>query len=676
MLLSSIKAKIFFALVLIVAAVAGVVMSSSQRAVETTVVQTEERALDNALHLVEENIRGRYRTLLKDKVMTVQSRKQQLRDFDRVVLATLDGFAGMADAGRITEEEAQRLALRWLSRVVPAEGGYVFAYDAGNRALVYPEAEMLGADLGGFTDFKGRSVVNAAREEATRYGDTFLTYNWKEVGGTELKPQYGHFVPYRRWGWMIGSTGDVRAVEEAVSRQLGLLEDELREILPRIRMAGDGVVFLFGGDGRFVVPPAGKAAGIVTAPVIDRLKALARGGEAGGAVAGFVSAEGDRLQGRAIHLKALDWYVAALASEDAMEAPAIALIRGQAVIFAGALAVALLLAYLFAHRITRPLDRLAAYAKAIPETDFTRERSEGAAARSLPVERRDEIGRLAGAFVFMEESLHRNVRSLMEATSARQLIEGELNVARDIQMGLLPKLFPAFPDRPEIDLFSVLESAKEVGGDLFDYYFLDEHQLCFTIGDVAGKGVPAALFMAITKTLIKAAAEKNTDPAVMIDKVNDDLSRDNPNCIFVTLLIGILDVRTGEVRYANAGHNPPAVLRAEGAGEGRAVEMLRAISGPAAGVMDGLAYTALETRLSPGDILLLYTDGVTEAMDGAGSLYGERRLLAVATGTGADGDARTAVRRIMADVRAHAGGAEQSDDITILAIRYRGPTSA
>ena len=127
MFLSSIRAKIFFALVLIVAIVAGVVMSSSQQAVETTVVRTEERAVRNALHLVEENIRGRYRTLLKDKVLTVQSRKQQLRDFDRLVLTMLDGFAAMADAGRVTEEEAQGLALDWLSRMVPAKGGYVFA---------------------------------------------------------------------------------------------------------------------------------------------------------------------------------------------------------------------------------------------------------------------------------------------------------------------------------------------------------------------------------------------------------------------------------------------------------------------------------------------------------------------------------------------------------------------
>lgn len=679
MFLSSIRAKIFFALVLIVAIVAGVVMSSSQQAVETTVVRTEERAVRNALHLVEENIRGRYRTLLKDKVLTVQSRKQQLRDFDRLVLTMLDGFAAMADAGRVTEEEAQGLALDWLSRMVPAKGGYVFAYDVDDRALVYPEAEMVGADLGGFKDFKGRSVVRAARDEAARYGDTFLTYNWKELGGVELKPKYGHFVLYRRWDWMIASTGDVGEVEEAVSRQLALLEDELREILPLIRMAGDGVVFLFEGDGRFVVPPAGKAAGLVTGPVLERLKALARGGGEGAAdTARFVSAGGEHLQGRAIHLKSLDWYVAALASNDAMQAPALALVRRQAFIFAGVLAAGLLLAYLFAHRIARPLDRLAAYAKAVPATDFTQDRGGAGPSRTLPVERRDEIGRLAEAFVFMEESLHRNVRSLMEATSARQRIEGELNVARDIQMGLLPKLFPAFPDRPEIDLFSVLESAKEVGGDLFDYYFLDEHRLCFTIGDVAGKGVPAALFMAITKTLIKAAAEKDTDPAAMIGKVNDDLSRDNPNTIFVTLVIGILDVRTGEIRYANAGHNPPAVLRAGVGGEAggrRTVEMLRAISGPAAGVMDGLPYDGLETRLSPGDVLLLYTDGVTEAMDGDGVLYGEARLLDILAGTGTEGEARPAVRRVMADVRAHAAGAEQSDDITILAIRYRGPPS-
>lgn len=662
----SIRTKIFLAVLTVLSAVAGVVMTSSRQPVEEAVLRAEERAVANVLALVEANIRGRYRTLLKDKVQAVQTRKKAFRDFDRVVLEALDGFAAQAERGAVDEGEARRLALDWLSRIRPVGGDFVFAFDADGRALVHPGGAPAGPDLSGLRDFKGRNVAAAARDEARRYREAYLTFAWAEPGGG-TGTRFGHFVPYPRWDWIVGSVGDIGDVEAQVARQLDLLIAELSATLPDIAMAGRGIVFVFDGRGKFVVAPRKAAAGMATPDVLRRLRALAEdGGRRGDSI--LIAGDGEVLEGRATHLKALDWYVAGAASRDAMRAPARELVARQALIFVATLALGLLLAYLFADRISRPLNRLALYAKALPAIDFTAAGAGGDLSSRLPVHRRDELGRLAEAFVFMEGSLHRNVRSLMEATAARQRIEGELGVARDIQLGMLPKLFPPFPDRPEIDLHAVLVSAKEVGGDLFDYYFLDDRRLCFTIGDVAGKGVPAALFMAVTKTLIKAAAEREPDPAAMLARANDEVSRDNPNAIFVTLLIGILDIATGEIRYANAGHNPPVVMRGDGA-----TELLRPISGPAAGVMEDIDFAPLGTRLAPGDTLLLYTDGVTEAMDTDGVLYGMERLLSrLDLGTAAGSEAL--VNDILADVKAHAGNAEQSDDITILALRFRGMT--
>lgn len=670
--LHSIKTRIFLAVTLILAAVAGVVMTASQRAVETAMVETEARSIDNILALVEENIRGRWRTLLQSKVATVQDAKRVFADFDRTVTETLDSFGNMADAGMVSEGEARSLALMWLSRTRPVAGDYLLAFDARNRALVTPDAEMIGTDIARFTDFKGRSVVEAAREEAGRYGDAYLTFRWPAPDGGGLVEKYGHFVRHDRWGWVIGSVGDVGAVEAEVHRQVERLEAELGDILSDVRMAGRGFMVVFDDAGRFMVPPRPQMAAALDEATRDALRTLGREA-ADGATLPLSAPDGEALEARATYIEGLDWTVAAIASRDAMQAPAEALVSRQAAIFAVALAVGLLIAYAFAHQLTRPLEKLAAWAKTVPETDFSGEARTGSAAAvaDLPVERRDEIGRLAQAFAFMDESLFRNVRSLMEATSARERIEGELNVARDIQMGLLPKTYPAFPDRPEIDLHSVLVSAREVGGDLFDYFFLDDHRLCFTIGDVAGKGVPAALFMAIAKTLIKAAAERDDDPAAMLTKVNGDLSRDNPNAIFVTLLICILDIRTGEVWYGNGGHNPPAILRADGT-----VEVLRGLSGPAVGVMEDMPYAPLDTRLAPGDALVLYTDGVTEAMDPADTLYGEPRLLDLLGRAGPCRDSGALVAGIMDDVRVHAAGAEQSDDITILVLAYRGARPA
>lgn len=668
--ITSIKTRIFVAVAVLLAAIAGLVMTASRQSVLDTMMENEERNLRNTLDLVEANIRGRYRTLLKDKVRTVQSSKEGLRAFDAVVTETLDQFAAMADNGQVSDAEAQRLARAWLAGLTPVGGDYVFAFGPDDRALVYPERELLNTDLSRFTDVKGRSVVQAAREEALRYGETVLTYEWKAVGDAGLKPKYGHFVPYHRWGWIVASVGDVGAVRAQVETQMAQLVAELRETLPQVTTAGGGSVFILAGDGGFVVPPVAGAASDAVDGIQRRLRALAQADAAEHdreTILTVDTPDGDTLEARARYIRALGWTIATISSRDALRAPAEALVTRQAIVFGGALAVGLVLAYVFAHRIGQPLTRLAEHARALARTDFSASRQDGEAAQGLPVHRRDEVGQLAQAFVSMTDSLHDNVRSLMDATSARERIEGELNVARDIQLGLLPKVFPAFPERPEIDLCSTLVSAKEVGGDLFDYYFLDEHHLCFTIGDVAGKGVPAALFMAITKTLIKAAAERDADPAVMMNKVNDDLSQDNPNSIFVTLFIGILDVRTGTVRYANGGHNPPAILRRSGE-----VELLRARSGPAAGVMDGLDYASLESRLGDGDMLFLYTDGVTEAMNRGGVLYGDPRLFDLLAEVDPAAESATVVRRVMADVRAHADGAEQSDDITILALRYAG----
>lgn len=670
MSLTSIKTRIFLAVAVLLAVIAGLVMTASRQAVNSAMIQSEERAIDNTLALIEANIQGRYRTLLKDKVRTVQTRKEGLHDFDQVVSETLDQFAGMADDGLVSDAQARQLALSWLSDVQPVMGDYVFAFDADNRAVVYPDADLRGADLTTFTDVKGRSVVKAAREEALSYGSTYLTYEWKKQGSDVLVPKYGHFIPYRRWDWIIASVGDVGEVRTQVNLQLSQLIDELTRTLPDITMGGDGFVFLFDSDGAFVVPPAGDQQQDVAPEVIRRLAALAHDTTpaTGRGILTFTGSDGDTMEGRATYIRALDWYVATVSSRDAMRAPAEALLTQQAILFAGALAGGLLLAYLFAHRIGEPLTRLAGYAKALSETDFTAEAPKRVTAKDLPVNRRDEVGRLAEAFIFMQTSLYTNVRSLMNATAAREKIEGELNVARDIQLGLLPKLVPAFPGRPEIELASALVSAKEVGGDLYDYYFLDDEHLCFTIGDVAGKGVPAALFMAISKTLIKAAAEKGAEPATMLDKINNDLSQDNPNSIFVTLFVGILNVRSGDIHYVNAGHNPAAIMRNDGS-----VEILRARSGPAAGIMDGLEYTPLRTQVAPGETFVLYTDGVTEAMNHANVLYGDDRLFNLLEETSNAVGAETIVKRIMADVRSHAGDAEQSDDITILTLRFIGP---
>jgi sigma-B regulation protein RsbU (phosphoserine phosphatase) len=262
-------------------------------------------------------------------------------------------------------------------------------------------------------------------------------------------------------------------------------------------------------------------------------------------------------------------------------------------------------------------------------------------------------------------------RSMDELQAAYQIIKGhkermeeELNVGHDIQMSMLPLEFPAFPDRSEFALDALLEPAREVGGDFYDFFFIDEDRLCIVVGDVSGKGVPAALFMAVTKTMIKTRAIDDSSPASIVTRVNDELSADNPASMFVTLFIAIADVRSGEFRYANAGHNPPYLLRTDGK-----LECLDQRHGPIVGAVEGMTFAEDRGRLGKNDTLLIFTDGVTEAMDPSENIYSEARLEAFIKGQNVEPEHLT--KSILGDVERHADGADQADDITILAFRLK-----
>jgi sigma-B regulation protein RsbU (phosphoserine phosphatase) len=259
-------------------------------------------------------------------------------------------------------------------------------------------------------------------------------------------------------------------------------------------------------------------------------------------------------------------------------------------------------------------------------------------------------------------------RSMDELNRAYGLIkrqkdrmEDELNIGHKIQMSMLPLVFPPYPDRDEFSIDALLKPAREVGGDFYDFFFVSEDELCLVIGDVSGKGVPGALFMAVTKTMIKSSASGDHSPASIVTRVNDELSADNPQCMFVTLFLGIINVRTGKFRYTNAGHNPPYLID-----EKTDVTCLDERSGPIIGAIGGIAYKESERVLSGNNTLLLFTDGVTEAMNPAGDLYSDDRLT---TYLDNQQNAPTVdlINGVLESVEEFATDAEQADDITLLA---------
>jgi sigma-B regulation protein RsbU (phosphoserine phosphatase) len=244
----------------------------------------------------------------------------------------------------------------------------------------------------------------------------------------------------------------------------------------------------------------------------------------------------------------------------------------------------------------------------------------------------------------------------------KERMEQELNVAHDIQMSMLPATFPPFPDRDEFNVHAILKPAREVGGDFYDFFFINDDELCLVLGDVSGKGVPAALFMAVTLTMIKTQAVDDPSPASIVTRVNDELSADNPASMFVTLFIAIANVRTGEVRFTNAGHNPPYILRNDSS-----LDCLDQRHGPIIGAVEGVAFREDQAQLEAKDTLVIFTDGVTEAMDTSQQLYSEPRLESCIGKSAGVPDQLTG--EILNDVERYAGEAEQADDITILAFQ-------
>ncbi len=247
---------------------------------------------------------------------------------------------------------------------------------------------------------------------------------------------------------------------------------------------------------------------------------------------------------------------------------------------------------------------------------------------------------------------------------ASERIETELGIASEIQRSILPRIFPPFPNRHEFDLYAETIPAREMGGDFFDFFFLDQDRLGLVIADVSGKGVPAAVFMAVTCTLLRATAPQATSPGQCLYRVNNMLCPENDAAMFVTVFYGILNTRTGDLEYGNAGHNLPYILSAP-----KGVTMLEHPGGPALGVIPDTPYPLKRVRLRPGDGLFLYTDGVTEAMDSRGTLFTDKRLqqflVKIQERTPVD-----LIRDTVAEVRAHAAGEPQTDDITLLTLRY------
>ena len=312
--------------------------------------------------------------------------------------------------------------------------------------------------------------------------------------------------------------------------------------------------------------------------------------------------------------------------------------------------------YFTVRRLTEPLVRFAGSANEIAKGNFDTD---------LPViKSKDEMKILHGSFETMQKSLVDYIDELQKTTANKERIESELRIARSIQMGMVPKIFPPFPERNDVDLYAKLIPAKEVGGDLYDF-FIEGNKFYFIIGDVSGKGVPASLVMAVTCRLFRTVAAHFQTPAEIVTALNDALAESNESNMFCTFFIGILDLCDGHLQYCNAGHNAPVIISPS-----CEVKFMEVVPNLPLGLFGGFPYEGQECDIAKGTSIFLYTDGVTEAENNAKALYSDERLLNLLDKQ-RNGMPQTIVDILLADIDKHVNGAEQSDDITIMCVHYK-----
>ncbi len=353
------------------------------------------------------------------------------------------------------------------------------------------------------------------------------------------------------------------------------------------------------------------------------------------------------------HIRDTDWIICSVIPYSSiMSNLDLVTFKAVSLLITGLLILALLIRLVVIYSM-RPLEKLTGTAELISGGDLD---------TPLPdMKSTDEISRLNNAFADMQRSLKLQMERLVETTKAKEHVESELHIAKSIQMGLVPHTFSPFPEWEGLELYAMLQSAREVGGDLYDFFIRGSH-LFFAIGDVSGKGVPASLFMAVTRTLFRMSANITDSPCQIVTTVNDTIVKDNDECMFVTMFVGMLDLNTGTLRFCNAGHNPAVLADSRGA------RFMSEAENIPVGVMGGFEYTEETVRLREDEMLLLYTDGLTEAENARKEMFGDDRLLQLIS-TDTYQSPKDAIERLKTAVAEFADGVDQSDDLTMLCLR-------
>lgn len=667
----SLKVKIICLIAGIMVITAATIITISNIEIGNAMLAQQNKFSRHVLYLIDLNIKGSYNNLVFKKLNSVLRNKNMLKSRTEFIMKMVKQQVQHIQAMGVSLEDAKRIIIQWVENASSKKMGQLFLTDKNLRIFAHPDPSALGADISGFTDMKNQTVAQII-DSAPSGRPMLNVFNWIDSSNKHAK----HLTCFRKleeWNWVIGSIINIGDIEVEALKAQSKIVDILNKTFKKITIAKTGFAFLFDRNGKVLAITDDKLADKFEAAVNsttgntlyqDMIKTADKSD--GSLYYNSELVENKEMIAYVNFFKPLGWYVGVTVPVAEIKLPAKKIISKQSTYIGIVLLCSILITAWIVSRISRPLNLLSEHAKKFSNLDFTSDDQDDSSIEALGLKHNDEVGRLADSFLFMKTQLRKNIKQLIQTTAQNERIEGELNTAKEIQLGILPKIFPPFPDCRQIDIYASLKPAKEVGGDLYDYYFIDNNKLCFTIGDVSDKGVPAALMMVITKTLIKNSASKNITPAGIMMEVNNAINSDNPRSMFVTLIVGVLDLSTGLVTYSNGGHNPPVLINKQ-----NSPEYLKNISGPVVGAMEDMAYKDLTVELKPGEALFMYTDGVTEAMDSKKTFYSEQRLADTIKTIGLQGS-EPVIKGVTSDIKEFVGQASQYDDIAMLMIKYNG----
>ena len=671
-MVSTIKGKVIFFVTLVMLLCAAINIYFTHKDVGEAMLTAQEKSAANILHTLDLIIKDDYHNLLTDKsLMTLNSRKQ-LKSVATLINSVFETYSSSTKDG-FPLEKAQRDSLQWLKSVSIGEVNY---FIINNNAQIIASSNDIITDeiYKKLRDLKQRNISQIMAFGTLADTGDFAAFRFPSENQAS-QSILTYFLPFKDWKYTIATSINISKIEAEAQKKQNKIIESIREFSKNLDITRDGYVYMFNANNSILVSPGDDS----TQPAIDTSDNLITGNkihtdirnsaESGNRELRFISSQdkgGNEFIAYCSFFKSLKWYISVIVPVKEINRPAKVLVQRQSIIISIVSVAGLLAVFLIVSRIAKPINLLSTYAKKLPTLDFTKPLDRETTIEKLTEKYHDEVGELASSFLLMREELNSNIKELISVTAARQKISSELHIAREIQQGMVPKTFPSFPDYSEFDLFATLVPAREIGGDLYDFFLIDEDHLYFALGDVSDKGIPSALLMVVTRTLIRILSARLQSPKEILSSINNLISEDNPRAMFVTLVVGVLHIPSGKITYANGGHNPPILMDME-----KTAQFCTGSHDPLIGIMPDMPFSNHHLTLTPGSSFFLYTDGVNEAMNSHEEQFTADRLIDLAE-TNKRKSSQTVIETILDEIHIHRQDAPQSDDIAMLSIKYNG----